>query len=54
MFKNIQMKKLKIIVLLIFSIIASIVLGIYIYLQTTKPQYEGEVQIKNICIMRVS
>jgi|JFJP01.1.fsa_nt_gi penicillin G amidase len=42
------MKKLKKILLVIIVFIIVITLSIYIYLQTTKPQYEGEVDIKNI------
>lgn len=42
------MKKLKKNVLILFSLIALIVLGIYFFLLSTKPQYEGEVDIKNI------
>jgi penicillin G amidase len=42
------MKKLKKILLVIFAFIIVIALSLVIYLQTTKPQYEGEVDIKNI------
>lgn len=42
------MKKLKKILLIIVSILVVIALSLLIYLQTTKPQYEGEVAIKNI------
>jgi penicillin G amidase len=42
------MKKLKKVLLVIFSIIVLLSLSVYIYLQTTKPQYEGTVGIKNI------
>lgn len=42
------MKKLKKIFLVIIILIAFVVLGIYIYLLSTKPNYEGELQLKNI------
>ena len=42
------MKKLKKILLIIFVLIILTALSIFIYLQTTKPQYEGEVGLKNI------
>ena len=42
------MNKLKKALLVLFSLLLIIVLGIYFYLLSTKPQYEGEVAIKNI------
>ncbi len=42
------MKKFKKIVLILLFVIAVVALSLFIYLQTTKPQYEGEVSIKNI------
>ena len=42
------MKKIKKIFLVLFSIILLILLCIYIYLLSTKPQYEGEIKIKGI------
>lgn len=42
------MKKLKKLLFILFSLILIIALGIYFYLLSTKPQYEGEVAIKNI------
>lgn len=42
------MKKLKKVLLVIFVLLIVIVLSLLIYLQTTKPQYEGEVDIKNV------
>lgn len=42
------MKKLKKFFFILFSIILLLALSIYIYLLTTKPQYEGEVALKNI------
>jgi penicillin amidase len=42
------MKKLKKVLLILVALLLLIALSLYIYLQTTKPQYEGEVGIKNI------
>lgn len=42
------MKKFKKALLIFASLLLLIALSLYIYLQTTKPQYEGEVDIKNI------
>jgi penicillin amidase len=42
------MKKLKKVLLILVALLLLIALSLYIYLQTTKPQYEGEVDIKNI------
>jgi len=42
------MKKLKKVLLVIVAFLILIALSLLIYLQTTKPQYEGEVDIKNI------
>ncbi len=42
------MKKIKKVLLILFSLISIIALGIYFFLLSTKPQYEGEVDIKNI------
>lgn len=42
------MKKIKKILLVLFSLLLIIALSIYLYLLSTKPQYEGEVTIKNI------
>ncbi|WP_298120455.1 penicillin acylase family protein [Flavobacterium sp.] len=42
------MKKLKKVLLLIVVFLIVIALSLLIYLQTTKPQYEGQVNIKNI------
>ncbi len=42
------MKKLKKLLVILLSLILIIALGIYFYLLSTKPQYEGEVAIKNI------
>lgn len=42
------MKKLKKVLLIIFALLIVIVLSLLIYLQTTKPKYEGKVDIKNI------
>ncbi|WP_317192447.1 penicillin acylase family protein [Flavobacterium macrobrachii] len=42
------MKKLKKALIVLFSLLLIIALGIYFYLLSTKPQYEGEVAIKNI------
>ncbi|WP_298139247.1 penicillin acylase family protein [Flavobacterium sp.] len=42
------MKKLKKVLLLIVVFLIVIALSLLIYLQTTKPQYEGQVDIKNI------
>ena len=42
------MKKIKKIVLILLFVIVVVALSLFIYLQTTKPQYEGEVSIKNI------
>ncbi|MFN8325339.1 MAG: penicillin acylase family protein [Flavobacteriaceae bacterium] len=42
------MKKIKKVLLVLFSLLLIIALGVYFYLLSTKPQYEGEVAIKNI------
>jgi penicillin amidase len=42
------MKKTKKILFVLISILILISLGIYLYLLSTKPKYEGEVSIKNI------
>lgn len=42
------MNKLKKALLILFTLIIVVALGIYFYLLSTKPQYEGEVDIKNI------
>ncbi len=42
------MKKFKKALLIFVALLLLIALSLYIYLQTTKPQYEGEVDIKNI------
>ena len=42
------MKKLKKLFLILFSIIAIVILSIYMYLYSTKPNYEGELQLQNI------
>ena len=42
------MKKLKKVLLIIVALLVLIALSLYIYLQTTKPQYEGEIGLKNI------
>lgn len=42
------MKKIKKALLIFVVLLLLIALSLYIYLQTTKPQYEGEVDIKNI------
>ena len=42
------MKKLKKLVLIFLSLLAIITLGIYFYLLSTKPKYEGEISIQNI------
>lgn len=47
-FNSITMKKLKKSLLVILSLIIALGLGIYFYLFSTKPQYEGEIEIKNI------
>jgi penicillin amidase len=44
------MKKLKKVLLVIVAFLILIALSLLIYLQTTKPQYEGEVDIKNISV----
>lgn len=42
------MKKLKKILFVFIAILVLLALGVYIYLLSTKPQYEGEIKIKNI------
>ena len=42
------MEKLKKVLFVFISILILLALGIYIYLLSTKPQYEGEIKIKNI------
>lgn len=42
------MKNIKKTLLVLFSILLLIALGIYFYLLSTKPQYEGEIAVKNI------
>lgn len=42
------MKKLKKVLLIIVAFIVVITFSLFIYLQTTKPQYEGEISLKNI------
>jgi penicillin amidase len=42
------MKKLKKVLLIIVAFLVVTALSLYIYLQTTKPQYEGEIGLKNI------
>lgn len=42
------MKILKKVLLIIFALLVVIALSLFIYLQTTKPQYEGEISLKNI------
>ena len=42
------MKKFKRIFLILLSIIALLFVSLYVYLQTTKPNYEGEIILKNI------
>ena len=42
------MKKIKKVLLVLFSLLLIIALAVYFYLLSTKPQYEGEVAIKNI------
>jgi len=42
------MKKLKKIALILFAIIILLAVGVYLYLLSTNPQYEGEITIKNI------
>ena len=42
------MKKIKKALLVLFSLVLIIALGVYFYLLSTKPQYEGEIAIKNI------
>ena len=42
------MKKFKRIFLIFLSIIALLFVSLYVYLQTTKPNYEGEIILKNI------
>jgi penicillin amidase len=42
------MKKLKKVLLIIIALLVVIALSLFIYLQTTKPQYEGELRLKNI------
>ncbi len=47
-FNSILMKKLKKVLLIIVAFLVVTALSLYIYLQTTKPQYEGEIGLKNI------
>jgi preprotein translocase subunit SecG len=42
------MKKLKRIFLILISIVAILFVSLYVFLQTTKPSYEGEIVLKNI------
>jgi len=42
------MKKIKKVLLVLFSVLLIIALSIYIYLLSSKPQYDGEVALKNI------
>ncbi len=42
------MKKIKKVLIILLSIIAILFVSLYVYLQTTKPKYEGEIALKNI------
>ena len=46
--KIFQMKRIKQFLLFVFILMALAVVGIYGYLKTTKPEYEGELGLKNI------
>ncbi len=42
------MKTLKKVLLILISVIVLLSVSLYVYLQTTKPKYEGEISLKNI------
>ena len=42
------MKTLKKVLLILISVIILLSVSLYVYLQTTKPKYEGEISLKNI------
>ena len=42
------MKTLKKVLLILISLIILLSVSLYVYLQTTKPKYEGEISLKNI------